>query len=43
MLFNGVSGVDIYNGVKAYEMFPFIGDATTTTKVWAIPFWEAMA
>lgn len=38
LLFNGVAGVDIYNGVKAYEMYPFISDATTTTKVWGNSF-----
>lgn len=38
LLFNGVAGVDIYNGVKAYEMFPFTSDANTTTKVWGNSF-----
>lgn len=32
MLFNGVSGVDIFNGVKAYSMYPF-ADGNTTSKV----------
>jgi hypothetical protein len=32
MLFNGVAGVQLFNGVRAYELFPFISDANTTTK-----------
>ena len=32
MLFNGVAGVDLFNGVKAYEMAPF-ADGNTTGKV----------
>ena len=32
LLFNGVAGVDIFNGVKAYEMAPF-ADGNTTSKV----------
>jgi TonB-linked SusC/RagA family outer membrane protein len=32
LLFNGVSGVDIFNGVKAYEQFPF-SDGNTTSQV----------
>ncbi|MFY0254524.1 SusC/RagA family TonB-linked outer membrane protein [Chitinophaga sp. 30R24] len=32
-LFNGVAGVDIFNGVKAYEMSPF-SDGNTTSKIW---------
>jgi TonB-dependent starch-binding outer membrane protein SusC len=31
-LFNGVAGVDLFNGVKAYEQFPF-SDGNTTTQV----------
>ncbi len=33
LLFNGVAGVDLFNGVKSYEMFPFSGDANTSPKV----------
>ncbi|HVB03979.1 MAG TPA: TonB-dependent receptor [Chitinophagaceae bacterium] len=32
MLFNGVAGVQLFNGVKAYEMYPF-SDGNTTSKV----------
>jgi TonB-linked SusC/RagA family outer membrane protein len=32
MLFNGVAGVQLFNGVKAYEMYPF-SDGNTTDKV----------
>ncbi|MFB6454679.1 SusC/RagA family TonB-linked outer membrane protein [Chitinophaga sp. Hz27] len=32
MLFNGVAGVDLFNGVKAYEQRPF-GDGNATSKV----------
>jgi TonB-linked SusC/RagA family outer membrane protein len=31
-LFNGVAGVDLFNGVKAYNQFPF-SDGNTTTQV----------
>ncbi len=31
MLFNGVAGVQLFNGVKAYELFPFQNDANVTT------------
>ena len=31
-LFNGVAGVDLFNGVKAYEQFPF-SDGNTTSQV----------
>ena len=31
MLFKGVAGVQLFNGVKAYEQFPFVSDATVTT------------
>ncbi|HEV3222790.1 MAG TPA: SusC/RagA family TonB-linked outer membrane protein [Puia sp.] len=31
-LFNGVAGVDLFNGVKAYEQFPF-SDGNTTSKI----------
>ena len=37
LLFNGVAGVDIFNGVKAYEMYPF-SDGNTTTKVFGASF-----
>jgi TonB-dependent starch-binding outer membrane protein SusC len=37
MLFNGVAGVDIFNGVKAYEMSPF-SDGNATSKVWGASF-----
>ncbi len=32
MLFKGVAGVQLFNGVKAYEQFPFQSDANVTTK-----------
>jgi TonB-linked SusC/RagA family outer membrane protein len=32
MLFNGVAGVQLFNGVKAYEEYPF-ADGNTTSKV----------
>jgi len=31
LLFNGVAGVDIFNGVKAYSLYPFVSDANVTT------------
>jgi TonB-linked SusC/RagA family outer membrane protein len=31
LLFNGVAGVQLFNGVKAYELFPFQNDANVTT------------
>jgi TonB-linked SusC/RagA family outer membrane protein len=37
MLFNGVAGVQLYNGVKAYEEFPF-SDGNTTSKVFGASF-----
>src|ERR1700730_1113091 len=37
LLFNGVAGVDVFNGVKAYEMYPF-ADGNTTTKVFNASF-----
>ncbi|BAV07635.1 outer membrane protein, nutrient binding [Filimonas lacunae] len=37
MLFNGVAGVQLYNGVKAYEMYPF-SDGNTTSKVFNASF-----
>jgi TonB-linked SusC/RagA family outer membrane protein len=37
LLFNGVAGVDIFNGVKAYEMYPF-SDGNTTSKVFGASF-----
>jgi TonB-linked SusC/RagA family outer membrane protein len=37
LLFNGVAGVDLFNGVKAYEMFPF-ADGNTTDKVFGASF-----
>lgn len=37
LLFNGVAGVDIFNGKKAYEMFPF-QDGTTSPKVFGASF-----
>lgn len=37
LLFNGVAGVDIFNGVKAYEMYPF-ADGNTTSKVFGASF-----
>lgn len=36
-LFNGVAGVQLYNGVKAYEEFPF-SDGNTTSKVFGASF-----
>jgi hypothetical protein len=36
-LFNGVAGVDLFNGVKAYEMRPF-QDGNTSPKVWDASF-----
>jgi TonB-linked SusC/RagA family outer membrane protein len=32
LLFNGVAGVDLFNGKKAYEMFPF-SDGNTSPKI----------
>ncbi|NIG53801.1 TonB-dependent receptor [Chitinophaga sp. Cy-1792] len=37
MLFNGVAGVDIFNGVKAYSYSPF-GDGNATSKVFTTSF-----
>lgn len=37
LLFNGVAGVDLFNGVKAYEMRPF-ADGNTSPKVWGASF-----
>jgi TonB-linked SusC/RagA family outer membrane protein len=37
LLFNGVAGVDIFNGVKAYEMYPF-ADGNTTSKAFGASF-----
>lgn len=37
LLFNGVAGVDLFNGVKAYEMYPF-SDGNTTDKVFGASF-----
>ena len=37
MLFNGVAGVQIFNGAKAYEEFPY-GDGNTTSKVFGASF-----
>jgi hypothetical protein len=37
MLINGVSGVDLFNGVKAYEQFPW-ADGNTTSKVFGASF-----
>ena len=31
LLFNGVAGVDLFNGVKAYAQYPFVSDANVTT------------
>jgi TonB-linked SusC/RagA family outer membrane protein len=36
-LFTGVAGVDLFNGVKAYEMRPF-SDGNTSPKVWGASF-----
>ena len=37
MLFNGVAGVDLFNGVKAYQMYPF-ADGNTSDKVFGASF-----
>jgi len=37
LLFNGVAGVDIFNGVKAYEQSPF-ADGNTTSQVFGASF-----
>ncbi len=37
MLFNGVAGVQLYNGVEAYEEYPF-SDGNTTSKVFGDSF-----
>lgn len=37
LLFNGVAGVDLFNGVKAYEMSVF-QDGNTSPKVWDASF-----
>ncbi|EOR95975.1 TonB-dependent receptor [Arcticibacter svalbardensis MN12-7] len=37
LLFSGVAGVDLFNGVKAYEMRPF-SDGNTSPKVWGASF-----
>ncbi len=37
MLFNGVQGVQLFNGVKAYEQYPF-ADGNTTNKVFGDSF-----
>ena len=37
LLFNGVAGVQLYNGVKAYAESPF-GDGNTTSKVFGASF-----
>lgn len=37
LLFNGVAGVDLFNGVKAYEMRPF-QDGNASPKVWDASF-----
>jgi TonB-linked SusC/RagA family outer membrane protein len=37
LLFNGVSGVELFNGVKAYSMYPF-SDGNTTSKVFNASF-----
>lgn len=37
MLFNGAAGVDLFNGVKAYEMRPF-QDGNPSPKVWGASF-----
>lgn len=36
-LFNGVAGVELFNGVKAYEMRPF-QDGNTSPKVWGASY-----
>ncbi len=38
LLFNGVAGVDLFNGVKSYQQFPFSGDATTSPAVFKASF-----
>lgn len=38
LLFNGVAGVDLYNGVKSYQQFPFSGDANTSPAVFNASF-----
>jgi len=37
MLWNGVAGVDLFNGVKAYASYPF-ADGNTTSKVFGASF-----
>ncbi len=37
MLFNGVAGVDLFNGVKAYQQYRF-SDGNTTTKIFNASF-----
>lgn len=37
LLFNGVAGVDLFNGVKAYASYPF-ADGNTTSKVFGASF-----
>ncbi|MDB5112265.1 MAG: TonB-dependent receptor plug [Mucilaginibacter sp.] len=37
LLFNGVAGVQLFNGVKAYEQYPF-SDGNTTSKVFGNSF-----
>jgi len=37
LLFNGVAGVQLFNGVKAYEQYPF-SDGNTTNKVFGDSF-----
>jgi TonB-linked SusC/RagA family outer membrane protein len=37
LLFNGVAGVQLFNGVKAYEQYPF-ADGNTTSKVFGNSF-----
>ncbi len=37
LLFNGVAGVELFNGVKAYEMRPF-QDGNTSPKVWGASY-----
>ena len=37
LLFNGVAGVQLFNGVKAYEQYPF-ADGNTTSKVFGDSF-----
>lgn len=38
-LFNGAAGVDLFNGVKAYEMRPF-QDGNASPKVWGASFFN---